>query len=130
MAHRRTGTLVTAVLLLALFALFWLALRRLGPSAPPPSIRPVTPPVAAAGRPLLLAWEGGGPPFEVVLEAPDGGVLWRSQRLSRALVTVPEAAKSRLAVDTEYRWHVKGVDGKGKSFRSEWFPLTLRRDAG
>ena len=130
MAHRRTGTAAAALLLLLLLSLLlWLALRRLDPPAAP-AVRPVTSPVAVIGSPVLLAWEGGGPPFRVSLSRGSGELLWRSQRTSRPLVRVPEEVLSRLAAGEEYRWYVEGVDARGHRLRSDSFPLTLVPIAG
>jgi hypothetical protein len=128
MPRRRTGTLVTILLLLLLAVLLWLVLRRMGPDRAPASIRPVTLSQVPAELPLLLAWEGGGTPFVVTILEPDGAVFWRSQRLSRPLVKVPRPILLRMRLHAVYRWEVNAVDGMGRPFRSAPFPLTLVPD--
>jgi hypothetical protein len=124
----RAGTAVAAaVLLLALSGALWLVLRGAAPRGGPPTIRPVTAARVEAGRPLLLAWEGGGPPFRVFLLGQGHEPLWESERLTAAMVEVPAPVRDRLNPGQEYHWEVEGKDSLGRTFRSEPFPLTLER---
>lgn len=126
--RRRTGTLAALALLILLSILLWLALQSTGPHGIPASIRPITPSLVNAELTLLLAWEGGGAPFVVTILEPDGAVFWRSSPLSRALAEVPPPVRLRMRLQVAYRWKVEAMDGKGRSFRSEPFPLTLVSD--
>jgi len=109
----------------ALLAAAWLGFARFGrlPAATP--VRCITPSEVAAGSRLLLAWEGGGPPFRVTLDDTAGGRLWESGRLTEPLAEVPPAVAERLAPNQPLRWTVEGVDKLGRTFVAPACPLTL-----
>ena len=102
----------------------WLVFDLLGrpPEAVP--VRCITPSEVAVGRRLILAWEGGGPPFRVTLEDGSGDRLWESGRLSEPLVEVPLGVAGRLAPNEPLRWRVEGVDRRGRTFVAQPCPLT------
>jgi hypothetical protein len=118
---RVAGLLGAAALLVAV----WLGFGRLAglPAATP--VRCITPSEVAAGSPLLLAWEGGGPPFRVTLEDAAGGRLWESGRLTEPLAAVPPAVAGTLPPNQPLRWTVEGVDRRGRTFAAPPCPLTI-----
>lgn len=126
-AGRRASLAASGAIVIAgIAAASWLLFARIGrPSAPPP-VRPITGPEVPAAAPLLLAWEGGGPPFRLTLSDARGHRLWSSGRLDEPIVRLPAAVQQSLRPGEPLQWWVEGFDGRGRSFRSGPFPLRLR----
>jgi len=123
----RGRALAAGLLAVLLAAALWAAVRTAAPSRDAGrALRPITADLVRAGDALILAWEGGGPPYQVSLTGTDGVTLWRSEMLAQPLVRVPPEVQRRMVVGAEHRWQVEAVDRRGRSFRSEPFPLTLR----
>ena len=128
----RAGTLTAVFLLvvgvLGVLAAWWLLAHPLARGGAPVAVRPITPERHAEGAPLLLAWEGGGPPFHVVLKRLGGESVWRSSRLSAPMVEVPEEIRRAMRAGDEYEWSVEAVDRRGRPFSSGAFRLTVIPD--
>lgn len=122
----RAGTTAAAgVLLLVLAAGAWLALRIRSGLGPPPPVRPIIAAQVSPEASLWLAWEGGGPPFQVLLFDPSGEEIWRSPGLAAPMAQVPRRICEALKTGVEYRWQVQAFDGRGRPFRSDLFPLAV-----
>ena len=124
---RPGGAAAAVALLLTLVGGAWLLLRAPRLLTGPPNIRPITAAQLKSDQPLILAWEGGGPPYDVTLVRADGEPVWRGERLPAALVRIPPQVPLR---DGKYRWQVEGRDAAGRPFASPWFDLRIEAPTG
>lgn len=121
----RPGRTAAAVaLLLVMLGAAWLLLRAPRLVFRPPSIRPITAAEVPGGETLILAWEGGGPPYDVLLTSAAGDPVWRAEGIPKPMVEVPREVSEPLS-GGRYRWRVEGLDARGRPFQSDWFPLAV-----
>jgi hypothetical protein len=122
----RAGAAVA--LLLVLLGAVWLLLRAPRLMTTPPAIRPITGTRLQPDQPLILAWEGGGPPYDVTLISAEEKPIWSGKTLQTALVRIPPEIRARLR-SGDYRWRVEGRDAAGRPFASNWFELRVEEPA-
>jgi hypothetical protein len=113
------------VVLAVVFVLAWLVVRGPLPVDPAPSIRAITPDLVPADGPLLLAWEGGAPPYRARLVDGRGEILWESTELPGAAVELPPRVRGRLVSGETYRWTVQARDVRNRPYRSQPFSLRV-----